>query len=37
MKGKRYGQMEALDRLEKKRGEVFPSRKADLKGGRPMK
>jgi len=28
---------EAVDRLEKKRGEVFPPRKAELKGGRPMK
>jgi len=28
---------ESVDRLEKKRGEVFPPRKADLKGGRPMK
>ena len=28
---------DAVDRLEKKRGEAFPPRKADLKGGRPMK
>lgn len=28
---------DALDRMEKKRGEPFPRRKADLKGGRPMK
>jgi hypothetical protein len=28
---------DAVDRLEKKRGKVFPPRKADLKGGRPMK
>lgn len=28
---------DAVDRLEKKRGEVFPPRKADLRGGRPMK
>lgn len=28
---------DAVDRLEKKRGESFPPRKAELKGGRPMK
>lgn len=28
---------EAVDRLEKKKGETFPPRKAELKGGRPMK
>jgi hypothetical protein len=27
----------AVDKLEKKRGEPFQQRKADLKGGRPMK
>ncbi|MCX6615994.1 MAG: hypothetical protein NTZ98_07830 [Acidobacteria bacterium] len=28
---------EAVDKLERKRGELFPPRKAELKGGRPMK
>ena len=28
---------DAVDRLEKKKGEPFPPRKAELKGGRPMK
>lgn len=28
---------EAVDRLEKKRKEAFPPRKAELRGGRPMK
>ena len=28
---------DAVDRLEKKKGEPFPRRKAELKGGRPMK
>lgn len=28
---------ELLDRLEKERGEPFPPRKAELKGGRPLK
>lgn len=28
---------DAVDRLEKKRGEAFPPRKSELKGGRPMK
>lgn len=28
---------EAVDRMERKRGEPFPPRKAELKGGRPMK
>jgi hypothetical protein len=28
---------DAVDRMEKKKGESFPPRKADLKGGRPMK
>jgi hypothetical protein len=28
---------EAVDRMEKKRKEAFPPRKAELKGGRPMK
>jgi hypothetical protein len=28
---------EAVDRLERKRGEPFPPRKSTLKGGRPMK
>ncbi len=28
---------DAVDRLEKKKGEPFPPRKADLKGGRLMK
>ena len=28
---------DAVDRRERKKGEPFPSRKADLKGGRPMK
>lgn len=28
---------DAVDRLEKKKGAPFPPRKADLKGGRPMK
>jgi hypothetical protein len=28
---------DAVDRLEKKKGEAFPPRKAELKGGRPMK
>ena len=27
----------AVDSLEKKRGEAFPHRKTELKGGRPMK
>ena len=28
---------DAVDRLEKKRREAFPRRKAELKGGRPIK
>lgn len=28
---------DAVDRLERKKGESFPPRKANLKGGRPMK
>jgi hypothetical protein len=28
---------DAVDRMEKKRKEAFPPRKAELKGGRPMK
>jgi hypothetical protein len=27
----------ALEKLEKKRGEPFPARTSELKGGRPMK
>jgi len=28
---------DAVDRLEKKRAQAFPPRKAELEGGRPMK
>lgn len=28
---------DTVDRMEKKKGEPFPPRKAELKGGRPMK